>query len=151
MELFWRNKACAVVLPVSHFVKVLQKFQKFAFSIYISGLIVLVIAITMPKRKRDNKDPGEPSKRSRSSQRTAGKGAKPQSTPGSSKGGSSQLGKQQQTPSGTVTYPSSLTKWKNNLPSNHGKISPAAGLIAFSAGSVYQTTGIVATGDVVNC
>ena len=120
-------------------------------SLNISGLFVLIAVTIMPKRKRDDKDPGEPSKRSRSSQRTAGKGAKPQSTPGSSKGGSSQLGKQQQTPSGTVTYPSSPTKWKNNLPSNHSKISPAAGLIAFSAGLVYQTAGIVATGDVVNC
>ena len=107
----------------------------------------------MPKRKRDDKDPDDPSKKPRTSQRIAGKGskgAKPKSTPGSSKGGSSQLGKQQQTPSSTVTYPSSPTKWKNNLPSNHGKISPAAGLIAFSAGSFYQTAGIVATGDGVN-
>ena len=91
----------------------------------ISGLFVLIAKIIMPKRKRDDKDPDDPSKKPRTSQRTAGKGskgAKPKSTPGSSKGGSSQLGKQQQTPSGTVTYPSSPTKWKNNLPSNHGEI-----------------------------
>ena len=108
----------------------------------------------MPKRKRDDKDPDDPAKKPRTSQRTAGKGskgAKPKSTPGSSKGGSSQLGKQQKTPSGTVTYPSSPTKWKNNLPSNHSEISLAAGLIAFSAGLVCQTAGIVAAGDVVNC
>ena len=68
----------------------------------------------MPKRKRDDKDPVEPPKKSRTSQRGGSKGdkgGKPQATPGGS-GSGSRLGKQQTTPSSMVTYPSSPTKWK---------------------------------------
>ena len=69
-----------------------------------------------PKRKRDAKDTGGAGKRAKPSQepsKSSRGGSKPAPAPQSSKSAK---------PGGApVTYASNPTKWKVNLPKNHGK------------------------------
>ena len=73
------------------------------------------------KRKRDSQGGGGPAKKGKGDVGGAKQGGSSSKSPGSSKG------QRQQAPStsatGPVTFPSSPTRWKENLPKNHGKWS----------------------------
>ena len=73
------------------------------------------------KRKRDSQGGGGPAKKGKGDVGGAKQGGSSSKSPGSSKG------QRQQAPStsatGPVTFPSSPTGWKENLPKNHGKWS----------------------------
>ena len=73
------------------------------------------------KRKRDSQGGGGPAKKGKGDVGGAKQGGSSSKSLGSSKG------QRQQAPStsatGPVTFPSSPTWWKENLPKNHGKCS----------------------------
>ena len=73
------------------------------------------------KRKRDSQGGGGPAKKGKGDVGGAKQGVSASKSPGSSKG------QRQQAPStsatGPVTFPSSPTWWKENLPKNHSKWS----------------------------
>ena len=73
------------------------------------------------KRKRDSQGGEGPAKKGKGDVGGARQGGSSSKSPGSSKG------QRQQAPStsatGPVTFPSSPTRWKENLPKNHGKWS----------------------------
>ena len=93
------------------------------------------------KRKRDSQGGGGPAKKGKGDVGGARQGRSSSKSPGSSKG------QRQQAPStsatGPVTFPSSPTWWKENLPKNHGKWSTSTGLVTSAAGSFITTAGLI--------
>ena len=96
------------------------------------------------KRKRDSQGGGGPAKKGKGDVGGARQGRSLSKSPGSSKG------QRQQTPStsatGSVTFSSSPTWWKENLPKNHSKWSTSAGLVLSATGSFVTATGLIPQG-----